>query len=333
MVTGTPNKLTFFCELYTDDLVRLFSDPCVIEQLRTLRASVSLGILDFSDERAGIVHRLNKGGVPVIAWQLLPIEQGYWYNMNNAPQAVIGYGEFLDWTNKHNLQWAGLGIDIEPDISEFQNLLTDKLRVIPVLFKRIFRKKYFDDASKAYHSLVTQMQRDGYAVDSYEFLFMDDDRKAGSCLLGRISGVADVPTDRRVLMLYSSFFRPHGVAVLCNYACGADSAAVGITGGGVEMEGMSHHAPLNWEELSRDLRLARRSCADIHIFSLEGCVEQGFMKSLIDFDWDLPVQQPQPVTSLLTGVRFLLRRVLWLTAHPFLTGGALGFALAWLFFS
>ena len=268
MEIAPPKKLTFFCELYTDDLVKLFADPDIFKQLQALHASVSLGILDFSDARADVVRRLNSCGIPVIGWQLLPIEQGYWYNMANAPQAVKGYEEFLEWTDKHNLRWAGLGLDIEPDFSEFQGLITHTLRAIPVLLKRMFRKKCFDDACKAYHSLVTRMQDDGYTVDSYELLFMEEDRKAGSCMLGRMLGIADVPTNRRVLMLYSNLFRPYGVAVMCSYACDADSVAVGITGGGVEMEGMSHHAPLSWEELSRDLLLANRACNDIHIFSL-----------------------------------------------------------------
>ena len=76
-----------------------------------------------------------------------------------------------------------------------------------------------------------------------------------------------MPSDRRVLMLYSSFFRPYGTAILCSYACGADSVAVGITGGGVEFPGINS-APLDWDEFSRDLRLARRFCDDIHVFSL-----------------------------------------------------------------
>lgn len=330
MTTEAPKNLTFFCELYSDDLVKLFSDPCIIEQLRTLGATISLGIVDFSDERASVVQQLNKNGISVIAWQLLSVEQGYWYNMSNADQAISGYEEFLEWTNKHNLRWAGLGVDIEPDITEFQDLLTNKLRVIPVLFKRIFRKKRYDDACKIYHALVTKMQNDLYTVDSYEFLFMDDDRKAGSCLFGRILGVTDVPANRRVLMLYSSFFRPYGAAVLCNYACGADSVAVGLTGGGVELDGIEQ-PPLNWEELSRDLRLARRSCEDIHIFSLEGCVKQGFIEPLTRFDWNHPVKIPQPLTSLLTFARVLSFPVLWLSTHPFLSGLISGLMLFLIF--
>ncbi|NOQ80792.1 MAG: hypothetical protein GQ546_15485 [Gammaproteobacteria bacterium] len=323
MNNGAPLKLTFFCELSSVELTKLFSNEVLFTQLRKLQATISLGILDFSDERARIVHQLNEYNIPVIAWQLLREEEGYWYNMSNAPKASSAYSDFLDWTNRHNLRWAGLGVDIEPDISEVHNLLSNKLRIIPALFKRLCRKKCFDDACKEYHTLVSRMKNDGYMVDSYEFLFMDDDRKAGSCILGRVLGVTDVPSNRRVLMLYSSFFRPYGAAVLCNYACGADSVAVGITGGGVEFPGINS-APLNWHEFSRDLRLARQSCDDIHVFSLEGCVAQNFMEPLISFDWNVPVKQPQPMTFMLTIARFFSRIVLWLTAHPFLMGLATG---------
>jgi len=131
-------------------------------------------------------------------------------------------------------------------------------------------------------------------------------------------------------MLYSSFFRPYGTAVLCNYACGADSVAVGSTGGGVELHGMNH-TPMNWDEFSRDLKLARRYCDDIHIFSLEGCVKQGFMAPLMDFDWNDPIHQPQPLTFLLIITRFISRGILWLMTHPFLTGLASCLILFWLF--
>ncbi len=330
MNTGAPKKLTFFCELYADDLDKLFFSPHLIEQLKTINATISLGILDFSDERVRVVRLLNKNNIPVIAWQLLSMEQGYWYNMTNADQAVSGYEEFLKWSNKHNLSWSGLGIDIEPDISEFQHLLSHKLRIIPAIFKRLFRKKCFDDACKIYHALVTRMKNDGFSVDSYEFLFMEDDRKAGSCIYARLLGVTDVPADRRVLMLYSSFFRPYGAAVLCNYACGADSVAVGSTGGGVELNGMDQ-TPLSWNEFSRDLRLAHQSCDDIHIFSLEGCVNQGFMEKLTELDWKQAVEKPQPLTFILTLVRIVSLPALWLTSHSFLAGLASGFVLCYLF--
>ena len=77
-------RLTFFCELEADALETLFADSSVIDNLVTLEASVSLGILDLSPGRAAVVRRLNEAGIPVIAWQLLPKEQGYWFNLGNA---------------------------------------------------------------------------------------------------------------------------------------------------------------------------------------------------------------------------------------------------------
>lgn len=330
-MTQTP-RLTFFCELHADELTRLFEQPQLISQLQAMPAQISLAIRDFTAERAMLVRRLNASGVPVIAWQLLPMEQGYWYNIHNAHQAVAGYDEFLTWTKQYDLQWAAIGVDIEPDITEFQDLLKRPLRVLPSLFRRISKRQHYDEASRIYHSLITRIQRDGYAVHSYEFLFMEDDRRAGSCTLSRLLGVTEVPADKRVLMLYSSFFRPYGVAVLCNYACQADAVAVGITGGGVEIEGMSHKAPLSWEELSQDLRLAARHCRDLHIFSLEGCVAQGFMEPLLRLDWTQPADQPHILTGVLMIARLLSHGLLWLTNHPFLSGGLIGFTVAWLAF-
>lgn len=331
--TVTQPKLTFFCELHPAELAKLFANTQLIPWLQALNAQVSLSIQDFSSERAEIVRRLNVNGIPVIAWQLLPVEQGYWYNMGNAHHAETGYHEFLAWTSEHKLQWAALGVDIEPDMAEFQQLLKHPLKLAPALLRRLTQRKPHDDAGKAYHSLIMHMRRDGYAVHSYEFMFMEDDRRAGSCLLGRMLGVAEVPANKRVLMLYSSFFRPYGVPVLCNYACNASAVAVGITGGGVELEGLSEKPPLSWEELSRDLRLAASHCQDIHIFSLEGCVEQGFMQRLIPFDWSQPVHQPWMATYLLNTIRIISYGVLWLTAHPFLSGSVFGFGVAWLLFS
>ena len=58
-------------------------------------------LVDLSPERAEVVRRLNAAGVPVIAWQLLPEEQGYWYNMSNAPSAAARYSAFRAWTAEH----------------------------------------------------------------------------------------------------------------------------------------------------------------------------------------------------------------------------------------
>lgn len=309
-------SLTFFCELDGKALKELFSDTTVTDRLRALGARVSLGIVDFSDDRAAVVRRLNAAGVPVIAWQLLPWEQGYWYHLCNAVQASERYEEFLAWTERRGLQWAGIGVDIEPDIAEIQQLLTHKSRLIRTVLKRGCGKKRHSEARAAYHALVRRMRAGGYPVHSYEFPFMVDDQRAGSTLLQRIFGVTDVPSDRRVLMIYSSFFRPYGSAVLWNYARDADSVGIGLTGGGVELDGIEHVAPLSWSEFTRDLRLAGSRCGDIHVFSLEGCVRRGFLERLQELDWAGAVNRPQPGSTIVTLLRAGLWTALWSLAHP-----------------
>jgi len=43
-------QLTFFCELQAAELKKLFEDRFVFDDLKTLNAGISLGILDLSPE-------------------------------------------------------------------------------------------------------------------------------------------------------------------------------------------------------------------------------------------------------------------------------------------
>ena len=141
-----PAQLTFFTELEKEPLSALFSKPGVVNQLVALKAGVSMGILDFSDERASVARRLNESGVPIVAWQLLPKDQGYWYHLNSADYAVERYRQFRNWSIEQNLGWDAIGIDIEPDINEFQELLRYNFRTLYSLIRRIWEKKRFADS-------------------------------------------------------------------------------------------------------------------------------------------------------------------------------------------
>jgi len=313
----TKPRLTFFCELEADALQALFADSSVMGDLVALEAGVSLGILDLSGERAKVARRLNEAGIPVVAWLLLPEEQGYWFNLGNAPQAAARYADFKAWTAEHSLQWAGVGVDIEPDIREVQQLLSDRRRLLPALLRRAFDPGRLRSAQTAYGALVAQMRADGYRVDCYHMPPIVDERRAGSELLRRVAGLVDVPADREVLMLYTSFLRPRGPGILWSYAPDADSVGVGSTGGGVEVGGVGDVAPLDWAEFSRDLRLARCWSNDVHVFSLEGCVHQGFLARLRAFDWEQPIAPPLQAARRVNGVRRAARALLWASAHPY----------------
>jgi len=310
----TPPRLSFFCELGAAPLQALFEDPAVTEHLVALGATVSLGLLDFSSERAAVVRRLSQAGIPVVAWQLLPAEQGYWFNQDNAPQADARYSAFREWTAEHGLRWDGVGLDIEPDIHELQRLLAGGWRRLPALLPRLEHHERLRQAQAAYGALVARIRADDHRVDTYQLPFIVDERRAGSTLLQRLVGVVDLPADREVLMLYSSFLRPHGAGALSSYGAQARSIAVGSTGGGVELPGLIEVPPLTWDELTRDLRLARQLSEELHIFSLEGCVRQGFLPRLRTFDWEAAVEQPRAAARRVSLVRWAASGVLRLSA-------------------
>jgi len=323
-------RLTFACELEMDALQALFADPAVMDDLAALEASVALGILDFTPERAAHVRRLNKAGIPLIAWQLLPKEEGYWFNAGNANLAAARYSAFKAWTDEHGLQWAGVGLDIEPDMREVQMLAGKEWRqLLPKVLRRTYDNERLRRVQAEYRALVTRVRADGYRVDSYVLPLILDERRSGSTLLQRFAGLVDVPADREIPMLYSSFLRPVGQGALWSYAPEAASVGIGSTGGGVDVGGLGDVRPLDWDEFSRDLLLAKNWTSDLFIFSLEGCVQQGFLTRLKDFDWDQSATPPLETARQVEQFRKALRAVLWASAHPAITlAGLIG--LSWL---
>jgi len=350
-------RLTFACELEPALLQALFSDPAVVTDLLALHAGVSLGILDHSAERAEVVRCLNQAGIPLVAWLLLPKDEGYWFGLDNAPQAAGCYAAFKAWSAEQGLRWSGIGVDIETDYGQMQALMTGRRRevlshllgigvdietdygqmqalmtghrreVLSHMLGWLLDNERLRRAQLAYGALLAQMRADGYTVESYQFPFIVDERAAGSTLVQRIFGIVDVPADREVLMLYSSFLGSAGPAFLWSYAADAGGAGVGSTGGGVE----SALPVLDWDGLARDLRLAYRRAPEVFVFSLEGCVRQGFLVRLGTFDWDAPLVAPEGVEQV-NAWRRALRAGLGASAHPWAVLGAaliLGRAAGW----
>lgn len=307
-------EITFFCELRAEAVKKLFEDRFVFDDLKTLNAGISLGILDFSPERANVVRKLNRLCIPVTAWLLLPEEQGYWFNLGNFDAAAARYQEFKAWSDDNKLQWAPIGLDIESDINEMKALADERGAAIQKALRRLKDTKAYRTAKNAYSALVAQIHADGYLVESYHFPLIVDDRDAGSTVVQRAAGLVDVTVDREVFMLYSSFFRPHGQSILWSYAQKAQAIGIGNTGGGVQTGGLENVPYLTWDEFATDLRLARRSGKPIYVFSLEGCVKQGFLPRLVTFDWQAEVDLP--ATALVSAGRSSLHGLLWLLERP-----------------
>lgn len=308
-------QLGFGCELDTQELQDLFADPSVMDTLIELGAGVGLAVTDLTPERAAVVRRLNDAGILVGAWLLLPRHEGYWFNADNAPQAFARYAEFKAWTEAYGLRWEGVGIDVEPDFYEVQQLFGKRrLQMLPVLARRALDRKRIARAQNAYRGLVSQIRADGYRVETFQFPFMVDERKAGSSLIQRLFSLVDLQADRELLMLYSTFVPGLGAGLLWSYAPEAQGIIVGITGNGVGPDRVA--VPLNWEEFSRDLRLAARWCNEIFVYSLEGCVQQGFLERLRAFDWEEPVALPLKSARQINAARKAVQAVLWASAHP-----------------
>ena len=254
------------------------------------------------------------------------MEDGYYFTADNPSRAAARYDEWKEWSALHGLEWAGLGLDIEPDIRIYQQMAENPWRVVPLLLRGLRDRDRPQRARTAYSELVDRMRADGWTVENYQLPPMADERRAGSTLLQRLLGLVDVATDREVWMLYSSFFGGLGPGLLWSYGPDAPAIAVGSTGGAPDIPGSPQVPALDWDELARDLSLARHWSADVLIHSLEGCVEQGFLDRLRSFPW--PPASPPSTARLAGGLRAVLRATLWASTRP--RGLSLVLAGVWL---
>lgn len=316
-------KLTFFCELDAPQLQALFAQKDVRESLHAMGAGVSMAVRDFAPERAEVVRELTRAGIPVTAWLVLPEEKGYWFNAENVSDALEVAERFLNWTGEEGLEWAGVGLDIEPHMAEWRMLQSGRLlALLRRVWRRVFNPERIWHAEATYAMLVEKLHRAGYRVESYQLPFIADERMVGGDFLRRLTGIVDIQVDTEVLMLYSSFFRRQGAAMLWSYGPHARAMGVGSTGGGVATGELDRIAPLSWEELSRDLLLARRWADEVYLFSLEGCVEQGYLGQLATFDWDAPAPAA-PNLRQIECMRRALRALLWAGTHPWMTAAVI----------
>lgn len=314
---SSPPQITYACELEIESLQALFAQPDVIDFLTSTESAVAMGLLDLSNERAEVVRRLNEAGVPVTAWLLLPKEDGYWFNLDNHAQATAYYEKFLAWSRQNNLHWARVGLDIEPDLRAVQMISQYRAEGVRRLMRHLLNHRRLRRGAQAYRSLVQRIKQDGFKAEAYQFFFILDERMMHSTLLQRMTGTVSLPeVDHEVFMLYSSFARPWGQGILCSYGRQAQGIGVGSTGGGVELEGSLNQRPLNWEELRTDLLLAHQFTQELFVFSLEGCVSQGFLPLLRKMNWQQPVTIPVYEERRVDNLRKILRRGLLLSARP-----------------
>jgi hypothetical protein len=225
-----PPQLVFASDRPTEELGRLISHPRVISDLKKLKAGIALALPDLTEGRAQIVRTLNQAGVPITAWLAFPTERGYYFNAGNASKAAQRFVEFENWTAANDLHWAGVGLDIEPDIREFAALRHgSKWRLVATLIRRYFEVGRVQRARQSYAELIREIQAKGYPVQTYHFPFLADERQMHSTLLERLSGIVDVRGNLEVLMIYSSFNHALDSGLIWAYGPDAQAIAVGST--------------------------------------------------------------------------------------------------------
>lgn len=307
-----PPEIVFASDQSTSELASLLSQSEVLGDLQKLNAGIALALPDLSPERARLVAQLNQAGIPVTAWLALSEGQGYYLNAGNEPAAALRFAEFVGWSTQYHLHWDAIGLDIEPSLQEFAALRDHKWRLAATLLRRYFDTGRPRRARESYAALISEIQSHGYLVESCQFPFIADERKVHSTLLERVAGIVDVRPNREVLMLYSSFHPAFDSALIWVYGPEAQAIAVGVTTG-PDLGARFH--PLSWEELSRDLLVAHHFSNEIGIYSLEGCIRQGFLSRLTTMNWDQTVAIPAESVGDAVKFRARIQRAIWAIAN------------------
>jgi hypothetical protein len=306
----------------------LLADPETIADLKDIHAEIAVPTVDFSPERAQIVRGLNQAGIPVVAWIMLPEEQGIYPNADNEPQAAARFVAFEDWTRAYDLHWAMVGLDIEPNFTQLAALKGHWFRLAGMLIGRSMDGARVLHARRMYAGLIGNIRSQGYSVQTYQMPFIAAERKERSTVLDRLLGTVDVPSDEEYMMIYTSFAPSHGAGMIWELGPESHAIAVGITEG--DPSAGSFGAALNWQEFSDDLIVAGHFSRKIGVYNLEGCVKQGFLPRLKTMDWSQSVPIPQESMRRARRLSMALDCVLWIGSRFAYFAAGILMLIAWL---
>jgi hypothetical protein len=326
---GVPPNLEFACcEHGVEQMQGLFAQPGLLGLLNSLDAAVAIPITDFSPQRAHVVQLLNRQGVSVVGWIVLPQEQGYYLTADNAPQAAARVADFETWTTNYGLRWTAVGLDIEPNFAELVQLRSQKWRLIKTLLGRSVNFRRISRAHKAYSILIDRIRSRGYPVQIYQMPYVPAERSVHSTLPDRLLGTVDVRGDQDYLMLYTSYARPVGAGMIWSLGPHAWGIGIGSTDG--KPDAATGSGPLDWNEFSRDLIVASHFTRQIGVYDLEGCVRQGFLPRLLAMDWGQTVVIPRDSAQRAARVGFVARSILWIVSNLIYLVSAAFLLIGWL---
>lgn len=329
ITAGSP-RISFFCELPEKEFVELFSDSMLIKDLIEMKVSIRIGLHDFGSGRTKVVRDLNFAGIPVYAWLLLPEEEGYWFNANNVEKAMKRYEDFKKWSAENKLVWAGIGLDIEPDMNDAKLALTHPWKFALKSYMNLYRNKALEKSKNDYQSIISEMKSDGFRVESYIIPFLFEERAKKATSVQKLLGIVDIETDIEIPMLYTSMMNNPGI--LPAYIRKGMPAGIGSTGGGVNVDGFEL-AALSWEKLERDLLIASRLTDEVVIFCLETSVKKGYLEKVKNLDFSKNPPDITIETARQKKFNRFIGTVIVILEHPVLMTAGILAIIAAVFFA
>jgi len=314
--SGVRPQLGFACcDQGIAPMQALFADHDVVAALHDLHAQVAVAIADFSPERAQVVRFLNQQQIPVIAGVTLQTKDGPYFNADDAAEAPAQFAAFEKWTRENGLRWDAVGLDIEPNFGELAALKNHRWRLITTLLRHSLDGKRIERAQVAYSALIRQIQAQGYSVLTFALPYIPVERKVHTTLLDRMLGVPDVEGNKNYVMIYTSYARSVRPAIFLDLGQSAQAITIGVTYG--PPPAGSGFGPLNWEEFSGDLIVASHFTNQVGVYSLEGCVQQGFLPRLETMDWSASVAIPAASIARADRHVIIFEIALWTADHVF----------------
>jgi hypothetical protein len=328
--SGVQPQLGFACcDQGIARMQALFAHPDVVADLKSLHAQVAVAIADFSPERAKVVRMLNQQQIPVIAGLMLQAKDGPYFNADDVAEAPAQIAAFEKWTHDNGLHWAAVGIDIEPNFGELAALRSHPWRLVTTLVPDAFDSKRVERAQEEYSALIRQIQSQGYSVETYTLPYGPVEQMVHTTVVDRLLGTVDVKGDENDLMIYTSYARPVGSAIIPDLGPDAQGIIVGITDG--PPPSGSGFGPLDWDEFSSDLIVASHFAHHLGVYNLEGCVQQGFLQRLTAMDWGRTVFISAASVSRAKRHVMAFAIALWILAHLLYFIAAIFLLAIWLF--
>jgi hypothetical protein len=312
--SGVRPQLGFACcDQGIAPMQALFADRDVVAALHDLHAQVAVAIADFSPERAQVVRFLNQQQIPVIAGVTLQTKDGPYFNADDAAEAPAQFAAFEKWARENGLRWDAVGLDIEPNFGEFAALKNHRWRLITTLLRDSLDGKRIERAQEAYSALIRQIQSQGYPVETYTMPYGPVEHILHTTLLDRLLGTVDVRGNENDVMIYTSYARSVGSAIILDLGPYTQGIIVGVTDG--PPPAGSGIGPLDWDEFSSDLIVASHFAHHIGVYNLEGCVHQGFLPRLETMDWGGSVVIPAASLSRAKRHLMALSIALWIGSN------------------